>query len=476
MRGSGGRHDSGVAKLAEVTRPRTSRGVSALARRCGDPRCDARRPRSRLRQGRRASSPSCAARSRPSRASTCEVSGGDRFLLLRNGTGKQVIVKGYEDEPYLRFLPNRVVEENPRVPVQVRERGPLRAHAASAPGELRGDAQMAAVSRNGSLPVVRPPHPLDGEGHAAAGEGRGRAHQDLRLARPDDGRRCAGRTRSARSSGYRRISSGSSTGLIVGAAAAAILRDRQLGFLLGRRRRPRAATGRPVTPSGRAARRWTKHGEALRPPSRRSLLCARDRPRGRDGPRRAGEHGAAVGLDLEAAGRPGRVPLQRAGRGQLRRDPRVRPRRARASTTGEVFHPGGRGPELGVQPQAGAPQGQLHRDVPRDLGGQPPGRPGASCSATGRRPPTGASVSQLLSQQGNAGDVSPTSRSASRAGDAVRRRSRSRSERSSSCSSIWLRALARSRGRRRRSGARRRSASRSGCAYRAADRDRDRPR
>ena len=45
-----------------------------------------------------------------------QVSGGDRFLLLENGTGKQVLVLGYEDEPYLRFLPNRVVEENVRSP------------------------------------------------------------------------------------------------------------------------------------------------------------------------------------------------------------------------------------------------------------------------------------------------------------------------------------------------------------------------
>ena len=45
-----------------------------------------------------------------------DVSGGDRFLSLQNGTGKQVVVMGYEDEPYLRFLPNRVVEENTRSP------------------------------------------------------------------------------------------------------------------------------------------------------------------------------------------------------------------------------------------------------------------------------------------------------------------------------------------------------------------------
>ena len=35
---------------------------------------------------------------------------------VANGTGKEVIVKGYDDEPYLRFLPNRVVEENTRSP------------------------------------------------------------------------------------------------------------------------------------------------------------------------------------------------------------------------------------------------------------------------------------------------------------------------------------------------------------------------
>ena len=45
-----------------------------------------------------------------------EVAGGDRFLLLSNSTGKQVVVKGYDDEPYLRFLPSRVVEVNTRSP------------------------------------------------------------------------------------------------------------------------------------------------------------------------------------------------------------------------------------------------------------------------------------------------------------------------------------------------------------------------
>jgi hypothetical protein len=44
------------------------------------------------------------------------VVGGDRFLTLSNETGKVVLVKGYDDEPYLRFLADGVVQENRRSP------------------------------------------------------------------------------------------------------------------------------------------------------------------------------------------------------------------------------------------------------------------------------------------------------------------------------------------------------------------------
>src|SRR4051794_14143293 len=40
------------------------------------------------------------------------VVGGDRFLTLTNKSGKVVLVKGYDDEPYLRFLASGVVQEN----------------------------------------------------------------------------------------------------------------------------------------------------------------------------------------------------------------------------------------------------------------------------------------------------------------------------------------------------------------------------
>jgi hypothetical protein len=79
-----------------------------------------------------------------------EVTGGDRFLVLTNGTNEEVVVKGYDDEPYLRFLPNRVVEVNSRAPSKYanEDRYALR----PVPAEANSDAtpKWQAVSRNGS--------------------------------------------------------------------------------------------------------------------------------------------------------------------------------------------------------------------------------------------------------------------------------------------------------------------------------------
>ena len=79
-----------------------------------------------------------------------EVTGGDRFLVLTNGTSKEVVVKGYDDEPYLRFLPSRVVEVNTRAPSKYanEDRYALR----PVPAQANSDAtpKWQAVSRDGS--------------------------------------------------------------------------------------------------------------------------------------------------------------------------------------------------------------------------------------------------------------------------------------------------------------------------------------
>jgi hypothetical protein len=45
-----------------------------------------------------------------------EVVDGDKFLALKNDSGKVILVKGYDDEPYLRFLTGGIVQENRRSP------------------------------------------------------------------------------------------------------------------------------------------------------------------------------------------------------------------------------------------------------------------------------------------------------------------------------------------------------------------------
>jgi hypothetical protein len=44
--------------------------------------------------------------------------GGDRYLVVKNQTGKVVLVSGYDDEPYLRFLPSGEVQANASSPAK----------------------------------------------------------------------------------------------------------------------------------------------------------------------------------------------------------------------------------------------------------------------------------------------------------------------------------------------------------------------
>jgi hypothetical protein len=44
--------------------------------------------------------------------------GGDRYLVVKNDTGEQVLIPGYDDEPYLRFLPDGEVDANANSPAK----------------------------------------------------------------------------------------------------------------------------------------------------------------------------------------------------------------------------------------------------------------------------------------------------------------------------------------------------------------------
>jgi LPXTG-motif cell wall-anchored protein len=79
-----------------------------------------------------------------------EVAGGDRFLLLTNGTGEEVVVMGYDDEPYLRFLPSRVVEVNTRSPSKYANEDRYALRPVPPQADSNATPKWQAVSRNGS--------------------------------------------------------------------------------------------------------------------------------------------------------------------------------------------------------------------------------------------------------------------------------------------------------------------------------------
>ena len=87
----------------------------------------------------------------PSDAVTAEMLGGDSFLQLTVRAGHEVIVTGYEGEPYLRFRADGVVEENRRSPSRwlnqdrYGEAGP----GADADADTDAEPEWAAVGAGG---------------------------------------------------------------------------------------------------------------------------------------------------------------------------------------------------------------------------------------------------------------------------------------------------------------------------------------
>jgi copper transport protein len=83
---------------------------------------------------------------------------------------------------------------------------------------------------------------------------------------------------------------------------------------------------------------------------------------------------------------------------------RVFDRRGARIDEGDVFHPGGRGPELGVRLKRGVPKGSYTATY-RVISADSHPVAGGLVFSYGKASPTGSSVSQLLSQQGTSGRV-----------------------------------------------------------------------
>ncbi len=183
-----------------------------------------------------------------------QVVGGDKFLLLRNGTGKPVIVKGYEDEAYLRFLPSRVVQVNTHSPSKYANEDRYALTPLPAQADSNAPPKWQVISRDGSyrwfdhrihsMEKGTPPQVKDESVRTkifnwavpmSVGGAQVNALGKLEWV-PED-------------------SSGSSTALILALGAAAALLVAAQAFAITRRRRPRPApaTGAPQQKSGEAA-------------------------------------------------------------------------------------------------------------------------------------------------------------------------------------------------------------------------------
>ena len=101
---------------------------------------------------------------------SANVVGGDVWLRLSNYSGKEIVILGYQGEPYLRFGRTSVYQ-NQRSPTAYvnRFRG-LRARARDAPSADRG-AGVAEGRGRRLVQVARPPHLLGAAGAAAGRQG-----------------------------------------------------------------------------------------------------------------------------------------------------------------------------------------------------------------------------------------------------------------------------------------------------------------
>jgi hypothetical protein len=172
-----------------------------------------------------------------------QVVQGDRYLDLGNTSGGTVLVKGYDYEPYLRFLPNRIVQVNLRSPTKYVNEDRFGLTPVPAQADSKAAPKWRTVSTNGRYRWFDHRIHFMSKGIPPQVKDRGRRTKifDWRVPMVVDGRavHALGTLTWVPSS-----SSGAPVALIVGLIALAVLLTVALVAFLLRRRRG-ATGGRP---------------------------------------------------------------------------------------------------------------------------------------------------------------------------------------------------------------------------------------
>ena len=267
--------------------------------------------------------------------------------------------------PTCASSPSGVVQENRRSPSKYVNDDRFGLTPGAGQRELGCHAGVAAGLPERHVPVVRPPHALDGQGDPAQVKdpasgprsSTGRVPMEVGGAPVAAlGTLAVGARRRPRPTAASRPARSSRSSRPCSCCSAA------LAYLLSRRRRrrcpPRPASGPRRLPSEQPRRRKSGEPPRLLARGRVPRRCSRSRRR----PRRSGTRSSRApaplsGRDGQAPARPDRVPLQRAGRGQLRRHPRLRQQEPRASTAASRSTPAGEGSRLAVRLKPELPKG-----------------------------------------------------------------------------------------------------------------------
>ena len=119
----------------------------------------------------------------------------DNNLELDNHSGRTVVIYGYTGDQYARLLADGTVQVNQHSPAFYLNDDRYATTVVPPSANAKAAPQWVTIDQDGPLRVARPPHPSVHDGDAEDRHEQGEDDEDLRLDRPDHGRRPAGRDR-----------------------------------------------------------------------------------------------------------------------------------------------------------------------------------------------------------------------------------------------------------------------------------------